>query len=222
MSYILVVLVPCLLLGIGTSLWVHAAVRKWSKVKTVKGLRGCEAAQVILDRGGVSGVKICRTKGHLTDHYDPRTRTLRLSDKIYDSTSVAAVGIAAHEAGHAIQHDQAYAALGLRTALVPLAGIGSSIGYIVMLLGLLFHPYLILLGCALFSLVLLFQIVTLPVEFNASARAKKLALEVGLVTEQEVDGVSDVLRAAAMTYVAAVITTGLTLAWYLFRAFSGD
>jgi Zn-dependent membrane protease YugP len=155
----------------------------------------------------------------LSDHYNPVNKTLALSDPVYDSDSVAAIGVATHEAGHAIQHARHYAPLWVRSALVPTANIGSSIGYMVMLFGLfLSSQNMVLIGAVLFSAVLLFQVVTLPVEFNASNRAKALVLEHGIVTMDERRGVDAVLNAAALTYVAAAVSTLLTLLYFLFRS----
>lgn len=147
------------------------------------------------------------------------TRTLALSDGVYNSTSVAAIGVAAHEAGHALQHAENYIPLWIRSLLVPTAGIGSSLGYFVMLIGLLLTaPGLVLVGAILFSMVLLFQIVTLPVEFDATRRAKALVLEEGIVSEREREGMDRVLNAAALTYVAAAVSTLFTLLYFLFRS----
>jgi Zn-dependent membrane protease YugP len=154
----------------------------------------------------------------LSDHYNPVTKTLALSDGVYGSTSVAAVGIASHEAGHALQHAQHYGPLRLRSLLVPTASIGSNLGYGVMFLGLFIDPALVLIGAVIFSAVLLFQIVTLPVEFDASNRAKALVLEQGIIHPGEREGVDKVLNAAALTYVAAMVSTVLTLLYFLLRA----
>jgi Zn-dependent membrane protease YugP len=158
----------------------------------------------------------------LSDHYNPATKKLALSEPVYGTSSLAAIGVACHEAGHAIQHARHYKPLWLRSALVPTAKIGSSLGYIVMAVGVMMQSVkgqnVVLLGALLFSGVLLFQIVTLPVEFDASARAKRLAVEQGLVLPQEREGIDRVLNAAALTYVAAAITTLLTLLYFLMRA----
>jgi Zn-dependent membrane protease YugP len=155
----------------------------------------------------------------LSDHYNPLNKTLALSEPVYDSNSIAAVGVATHEAGHAIQHARNYAPLWVRSALVPTANIGSGIGYFVMMIGLfLSSANMVLFGAVLFSAVLLFQIVTLPVEFNASNRAKALVVEYGIVTMDERRGMDRVLNAAALTYVAAAISTLLTLLYFLMRA----
>jgi Zn-dependent membrane protease YugP len=185
----------------------------------MRGLTGAQAAQELLRGAGITDVSIVRSQGMLSDHYNPVNKTLALSDAVYDSDSVAAIGVATHEAGHAIQHARHYAPLWLRSALVPTANIGSSIGYMVMLFGLfLASQNMVLIGAVLFSAVLLFQVVTLPVEFNASNRAKALVLEHGIVTRDERRGVDAVLNAAALTYVAAAVSTLLTLLYFLFRS----
>ncbi|HSF43627.1 MAG TPA: zinc metallopeptidase [Thermoanaerobaculia bacterium] len=210
---------PALLLSLWASFRTKSAFNKYERVRTMRGLSGAQAAQILLDRAGIHDVKIVATHGTLTDHYNPVTKTLALSEPVYGSSSVAAVGVACHEAGHAIQHAQAYKPLWLRSALVPTAGIGSSLGYMVMLGGLLFSSTnMVLIGAMLFSAVLLFQVVTLPVEFDASARAKKLAFENGIVMEQERAGMSKVLNAAALTYVAAAVSTLMTLLYFLVRS----
>ncbi|MDA1183309.1 MAG: zinc metallopeptidase [Acidobacteria bacterium] len=209
--------------GLGLSLWASARVKssfkKYSKVRTARGLTGAEAAQVLLRGAGITNVKIVRSHGVLSDHYNPVSKTLALSESVYGSDSVAAVGVATHEAGHAIQHARHYAPLWVRSALVPTANIGSSIGYFVMMIGVFMaSTNMVLVGAVLFSTVLLFQVVTLPVEFNASNRAKALVVEYGIVTAQERKGVDAVLNAAALTYVAAAVSTLLTLLYFLWRS----
>ncbi|HWP85193.1 MAG TPA: zinc metallopeptidase [Terriglobia bacterium] len=209
--------------GLALSLWasfrVKSAFHKYSQVRSLRGLTGAEAAEEMLRRAGVTGVRILRSHGLLSDHYNPLNRTLNLSEAVYDSTSIAAVGVATHEAGHAIQHARNYAPLWVRSALVPTANIGSGIGYMVMVLGLVMaSTNMVLVGALLFSAVLLFQIVTLPVEFNASNRAKALVVEYGIVSPQERVGIDKVLNAAALTYVAAAVSTLLTLLYFLMRA----
>ena len=214
-----VFILPALVLSLWASWRTHAAFKKYSQVRTLRGLTGAQAAQEMLRRAGIPDVQVVPTHGFLSDHYNPANRTLALSEATYASNSVAAVGVACHEAGHAIQHAEGYKAMWLRSALVPTANIGSSAGYFVMLGGLLFHSAsLIYFGALLFSAVLLFQIVTLPVEFDASARAKRLAVETGIVLPQERAGMDKVLNAAAMTYVAAVVSTLMTLLYYLLAA----
>jgi uncharacterized protein len=216
--YLLFVL-PALALSLWASWRTKSAFNKFSRVRTARGLTGAQAAQEMLRGAGISGVQVVPTHGFLSDHYNPVNKTLALSEATYASNSVAAVGVACHEAGHAIQHAQNYKPMWLRSALVPTANIGSSLGYIVMIGGLLFQSSnTIYLGALLFSAVLLFQIVTLPVEFDASARAKRLAVENGIVLPQEREGMDKVLNAAAMTYVAAAVATLMTLLYYLLRA----
>jgi len=209
---------PGLILSLWASWRVKSNFRKYSAVRSMRGLTGAQAAAELLRQGGIRDVRVERSHGMLSDHYNPATRTLALSDGVYGSTSVAAIGIASHEAGHALQHAQNYGPLGLRSALVPTAGIGSGIGYFMMFLGLFIHPALVLIGAILFSAVLLFQIVTLPVEFDASRRAKALVLERGLIYPGEREGMDKVLNAAALTYVAAVVGTLLTLLYFLMQA----
>jgi Zn-dependent membrane protease YugP len=209
--------------GLALSLWasyrVKQAFNKYSRVRPASGLTGAQAAAELLRSAGIGDVKIVRAHGVLSDHYNPITKTLALSDQVYGSSTIAAVGVATHEAGHAIQHAQHYAPLWLRSALVPTANIGSSIGYFVMLIGVFMSSTnMVLVGAVLFSAVLLFQIVTLPVEFNASSRAKALIVQQGIVSPSERRGVDSVLNAAALTYVAAAVSTLLTLLYFLFRS----
>lgn len=218
--YLLFIL-PALALSLWASWKTKSAFNKFSKVRTLRGLTGAQAAQEMLRGAGISDVQVVPTHGFLSDHYNPVNKTLALSEATYASNSVAAVGVACHEAGHAIQHAQGYKPMWLRSALVPTANIGSSMGYIVMIGGLMFQSAnAIYLGAVLFSAVLLFQVVTLPVEFDATARAKRLAVENGIVLPQEREGMDKVLNAAAMTYVAAVVSTLMTLLYYLLRASS--
>ncbi len=214
-----VFIIPALLLSMWASFQVKRNFSKYSKVPTASGLSGAQAAQRLLDGAGIGDVTIKSARGMLTDHYNPIDRSLNLSEGVYGSRSIAAIGVACHEAGHAIQHATQYKALGLRSALVPTAKIGSSLGYIVMLAGLfLASTNTVLVGAVLFSGVLLFQIVTLPVEFDASNRAKALVSEYGIVTQQERQGMDKVLNAAALTYVAAAVSTLMTLLYFLMRA----
>lgn len=221
----LVFILPALALSLWASWRTRRAFNKYSRVRTLSGLTGAQAARKLLDAAGIHDVEIVPTRGTLSDHYNPVTRKLALSEPVYGTASVAAVGVACHEAGHAIQHATKYAPLWLRSALVPTANIGSSLGYIVMMIGL-FLVYagsalgqqVVLFGAVLFSAVLLFQVITLPVEFDASARAKRLAFEHGIVIAQERDGMAKVLNAAALTYVAAVVSTLMTLLYFLLRS----
>lgn len=214
-----VFMAPALALSLWASWRVKANFNKYSTVQSVRGITGAEAAAELLRRADIGDVTIVRTQGRLSDHYNPVTKTLALSDGVYDSTSIAAVGVATHEAGHAIQHAQNYTPLWVRSLLVPTANIGSRIGYFVMVIGLFIaSSNMVLLGAVLFSAVLLFQVVTLPVEFNASSRAKSLVVEYGIILPQERVGVDRVLNAAALTYVAAAVTTLLTLLYFLMRS----
>lgn len=213
------VLLPGLVLSGWASWKTHAAFKKYSQVRADRGLTGAQAAQLMLDSAGIHDVRIVPTSGFLSDHYNPLNKTLALSESVYSSPSVAAVGVACHEAGHAIQHAHNYAPMWLRSALVPTANIGSSLGMIVVMAGFFLHlANLVWIGVILFSAVVLFQLVTLPVEFDASSRAKKLALEYGIVSPREHVGMNKVLDAAAMTYVAAAISSILTLAYYVMLA----
>ena len=218
LKYILFVMVPGLIISGIASWMVRSAFSKYSQVRSINGLTGAEAAQRLLDRAGIVDVEIVPVQGMLSDHYDPTHKRLALSPDVYGSNSIAAIGVATHEAGHAIQHATNYAPLGLRSKLVPAAQFGSSAGYMVMALGLFINPFVVGIGAAIFALTLLFQLVTLPVEFDATARAKRLVLEAGIVYPEERVGMDRVLNAAAMTYVAAAITTLLTLLYYLNRA----
>ena len=210
---------PALIFSLWASWRTKANFKTYSRVPVSSGMSGAEAAQRILDGAGIRDVSVGRSRGLLSDHYNPVKKTLALSDGVFDSRSLAAVGIAAHEAGHAIQHAKGYAPLKLRSLLVPTAGIGSNLGYIVMLMGLLFASQnMVLVGAVLFSAVLLFQLVTLPVEFDASNRAKALVVKQGIVGVDERRGMDKVLNAAAMTYVAAVASSLATLLYFLFRA----
>lgn len=217
MGAYLIFMLPALLLSLWASFRTKSAFNKYSRVRTARGLTGAQAAQEMLSRAGVHDVKIVPSHGFLSDHYNPMNKTLALSQPVYDSPSVAAVGVACHEAGHAIQHAVGYKPLWLRSTLVPMASIGSTMSYIVILLGLFFlrSPQMIYFGAALFSAVVLFQLITLPVEYDASARAKRLAVENGIVLAQEREGMDRVLNAAALTYVAAAISSIATLLYYL-------
>jgi Zn-dependent membrane protease YugP len=215
----LLFMLPALALSLWASFRTKSAFNKYSRIRAATGLTGAQAASRMLSSAGISDVEIVRAHGVLSDHYNPVTKKLALSEPVYDQPSVAAIGVACHEAGHAIQHAQKYAPLWLRSILVPTANIGSSIGYIVMVFGLIMSSAnMVLAGAVLFSMVLLFQVVTLPVEFDASARAKQLAFANGIVLESERQGMAKVLNAAALTYIAAAISTLLTLLYFLMRA----
>lgn len=216
--YIIMVLLPGMLISGVASWMVKSAFNKYSQVGSRRGITGARAAKELLDRAGIYDVEIVPTHGFLSDHYNPARKQLALSEPVYSSTSVAAIGVATHEAGHAIQHATNYAPLWIRSALVPIASIGSNLGYFVMVIGLFVSMYMVMFGAILFAGVLLFQIVTLPVEFDASARAKRLVVESGIIYPDEREGIDRVLNAAAMTYVAAAISTLLTLLYFLLRS----
>lgn len=209
------------------ALWAQFAVKsafqRWSKVPTRAQRTGAEVARYVLDQGGTQGVRIEAANGFLSDHYDPRNKVLRLSPEVYSGRSVAAVGVAAHEAGHAIQHAQRYPALTFRNLVVPTASLGSSLGMPLILLGVFTNVIgLVLIGLVFFSVVVFFQLLTLPVEFNASRRAVQLLQGEGLVQSAEEErGVKAVLTAAALTYVAAA-ATGLFQLLYLVLRVSGS
>ena len=205
------------LVGVVLSLLASGKVKstfaKYSQVRNSRGITGAQAAEQVLRTAGIYDVRIERVGGNLTDHYDPRTKVLRLSDSVYGQTSVAAVGVAAHECGHALQHNVGYLPLRIRSAIVPAANIGSRLGIPIILLGVLLgsNYFLIELGIWVFSLAVLFQIVTLPVEFNASNRAMTMMERYGILSGQELRSTRKVLSAAAMTYVAAAASSILQL-----------
>lgn len=214
---------PALLLGLWAQFKVKGAFNKYSQVKTYVGLTGAEVARRILDINGLNNVRVEETNGFLSDHYDPQNKVLRLSPQVYRSNSVAANGIAAHESGHALQDQQAYGALKLRSAIVPTVQIGSWLGPIIFMVGLFmsstFGTQVATIGLALFALTAVFSLITLPVEFDASRRAKAILATSGMVYNQEMDGVNKVLDAAALTYVAAAIQAITSVLYYAFLLF---
>ncbi len=207
-TYLYLVL-PCVLLSLWASSRVNSTFQKYSKQISLRRITGADAAQRVLRANGVSGVNIQRVSGNLTDHYDPKTNVIRLSDSVYDSASVAAIGVACHEAGHAVQYAQSYGPIKLRAAIIPVTNFGSRLAMPLILLGLLLSAFaetsytLVYLGIACFSLSIVFQLVTLPVEFNASRRALQAIENSEILTEDEQRGAKKTLSAAAMTYVAA-------------------
>lgn len=207
---------PALLLGLWAQMRVRSSFNRYAKVGNRSGMTGAIAARRLLDAQGLFNVTVEESRGFLSDHYDPRSKALCLSQDVYRNSSIAAVGIAAHEAGHAIQDQQNYAVLGLRTAVVPTAQIGSWLGPILFFIGLFIHPQIAWLGVGLFALTTVFTLVTLPVEFNASHRAKQLLVAHGILAGDEMVGVNRVLNAAAMTYVAAAAQSISTLMYYAF------
>ena len=207
-TYVYLVL-PCLLLSLWASAHVNSTFKKYSAQYSRRGITGADAAARVLAANGVRGVRIEHISGDLNDHYDPRTNVIRLSDNVYGSTSTAAIGVACHEAGHAVQYAQGYAPIKLRSAVIPLTNFGSRLAMPLILIGLLFSSmgqlsnFFIYLGIACFGLSLVFQLVTLPVEFNASRRALDAISQTGILTEEEQVGARKTLTAAALTYVAA-------------------
>ena len=220
-TYMLIIISA--LISLFAQFLVNSRFSKYSRVGSRSGMTGAQAAERILQSQGIYDVAIQRVSGKLTDHYDPRNKTLNLSDAVYASTSVAAVGVAAHECGHAIQHARGYAPLSFRSALVPVANIGSQLSWLFIILGIFFggSHTLIMIGILMFSAAVLFQLVTLPVEFNASGRALKLLSETGILQKDEVSDTRKVLSAAALTYVAAATTAVLQLL-RLLRLFGGN
>jgi Zn-dependent membrane protease YugP len=215
----LVVMLPGLALSLWASFRVKTTFKRYSEVRSQSGMTGAEAANAVLRRKGVKGVSIEPTQGILSDHYDPGERVLRLSEEVYHGTSLAALGVAAHEAGHAIQHAAGYQPMKFRSAVVKPAAIGSNLGMILAGIGVMVHASgMIWLGIVLFSAFVLFTLATLPVEFNASTRAIAALREAGIIAPQEVEGTSAVLRAAALTYVAAAISAITQLLYLLWQA----
>lgn len=203
-------IIVAMLISLAASGNVSATYRRYSKIANMRGMTAAEAAERILKGAGIYEVRIERIEGELTDHYDPKNKVVRLSESVYHSTSVAAIGVAAHECGHVIQHYGGYFPIRVRNAIVPVVNFGSKLSWPLILLGVLFGlTNLVDIGIILFSLVLVFQIVTLPVEFNASKRAITIIREEGILQGEEVTGARKVLNAAALTYVAGVIATAL-------------
>ena len=210
-TYILIIIAAIISL---IAQWrVNSAFSKYSRVASMSGMTGAQAARMILQSNGINDVSVQRISGKLTDHYNPSTKVLNLSESVYGSTSVAAIGVAAHECGHAIQHARGYFPLSLRTALAPVANIGSQLSWVFIIVGaiLSFNQTLITIGIIMFSAAVLFQLVTLPVEFNASARALEQLESNGILYRDEVSQTRKVLSAAALTYVAAAATAILQL-----------
>lgn len=206
----LIYILPGFLLALYAQSKIRANFDKYSRVTNREGLTGRSVAEAILKNHGIYDVTIDRVRGSLTDHYDPSHKVLRLSDPVYDSTSIAALGIAAHECGHAIQHHESYAPLSMRNAIVPAANLGSNLSFVFIFIGLFAFQPLLKLGIALFAITVLFQLLTLPVEYNASHRAKVILAD-GILSGEEMVGVERILSAAALTYVASLLTAIGTL-----------
>lgn len=202
--YYIILVVPAILLALWAQGKVSSTFRRYSQVRPRNGMTGAQAAEAVLRANGVTGVRIERVGGNLTDHFDPREGVIRLSDSVYDASTVAAVGVAAHEAGHAAQYALEYAPIKIRNAIIPVSRIGSMMSWPLLLIGLVFNSQsLITLGILFFLAAVVFQLVTLPVEFNASTRAIAALADGGYLTEEELPGARKTLSAAAMTYVAA-------------------
>lgn len=211
-DWTILLVLPALFFGIWAQMKVQSTYKKYSAFPTQRGMTGAAAARRILDENGLSHIRIEHIRGNLNDHFDPRAGVIRLSDAVHDSKSAAAIGVAAHEAGHAVQHAKGYAPIKLRSAIVPVTRFGSMLAIPLFFIGLLMaSDYLMLFGIVLYALVAFFQLVTLPVEFNASSRAMKVIRSSGMLTEQECSAAREVLTAAALTYVAALVSSLATL-----------
>lgn len=212
-----VIVIPCLILSMVASARVNSTFKRYSQQISSRHITGRDAAMRVLSANGVTNVRIERVSGNLTDHFDPKTNVIRLSGSVYDNPSTAAIGVACHEAGHAVQYAQAYFPMKVRAAIIPITNLGSRLAMPLILLGILFSTFgnfsytLVYIGIACFSLSLLFQLVTLPVEFNASRRAMRAIEDAQILTQQEQQGARKTLRAAAMTYVAAVAVAAAQL-----------
>ena len=214
-----IMMAPVLILSLFASWRVKSAFKKYSKIGSQSRMTGAQVAEAILSRNGLSHVGVSEARGFLSDHYDPSKKVVKLSPNVYNSNSVAAVGVAAHETGHAVQHAKAYGPLTLRNMMVPVASFGSNFAWIIIIAGFFMNMLgLVKIGIVLFSAVVVFQLITLPVEFNASSRAKLMLQEYGLVSQSDVRGVNKVLNAAAMTYVAAAASAIMTLLYFLIRS----
>lgn len=211
-DWTILLVIPGFIISVWAQIKVSTTFNKYSKMTTARGLSGYAAARQILDANGLYNVKIEQIRGELTDHYDPRANVIRLSESVYHATSPAAIGVAAHEAGHAIQYATGYSPIKVRANLVPITNIGSMLSMPIFIIGLIFaFPLLTNVGIILYSLVALFQLVTLPVEFDASSRAMSVLQSSGMLNDDELAASNKVLSAAAMTYVAALLTSLLTL-----------
>ena len=212
MTYLLLVL-PCIILSLWASSNVKNTFNKYASKRSIRGLTGAQAAQNILQSNGITNIRIGRVSGTLSDHFDPKTNTIRLSDDVYDSASIASIGVACHEAGHAVQHATHYLPIKLRAAVIPITNFGSKLAMPLIVIGLLLsflgnYSYtLVYIGIGCFALTLLFELITLPVEFNASYRAIQGIQQSNLLTTDEIKGAKKTLQAAALTYIAATATT---------------
>ena len=211
-DWTVLIVLPALIFSVWAQINVKSTFDKYSKIHTRRGYTGADAARRVLNENGLFNVSIERVQGHLTDHYDPRANVIRLSDSVYSSTSAAAIGVACHEAGHAVQHAKGYFPIKVRMAIIPMTKFGSALAMPIFFIGLLFAmPALLSLGIILYATVALFQLITLPVEFNASARALEAIGSSGMFDSEEKKAARKVLTAAALTYVAALASSLLTL-----------
>ena len=207
-----ILLIPAILFSLYAQTKISGTFQRYSRVASRNGYTASDVARRVLDMNGLNNVRIERVRGNLTDHYDPRHKVLRLSDTVHSSTSIAAVGVAAHEAGHAVQHSTGYVPLFMRNTIAPVASFGSSMSWILIMAGFLMRWFeLIQIGIIFFTAVVLFQLITLPVEFNASKRAIAMLTDSGIITSEEITPAKKVLNAAALTYVAAALTAVMQL-----------
>jgi len=219
----LIFMAPAFVLALIATFITKSTFAKYGKVRARSGMTGAQAAAHLMQAEGLHDVKIEATRGFLSDHYDPGSRTLRLSPDVHNSSSLSAIGVACHEAGHALQHAHRYAPLAIRSAMVPVTQFGSNASYILILLGFFLGAVsLIKVGVLLFAAVVLFAIVTLPVEWDATSRAKRLMVSSGIVSPQEQSGAGAVLNAAFLTYIASAVTAVMTLLYYLLLLGGGD
>ncbi|HKM39812.1 MAG TPA: zinc metallopeptidase [bacterium] len=214
-----IVVLPAIILALYAQFKVQATFQRYLQVRAQNGMTGADVARMLLRKQGLEGVRVESVPGRLTDHYDPRDRTVRLSQQVFHGNSLAAIGVAAHETGHALQHATDYVPLSVRSSLVPVANVGSQLGLPLALFGYIFQSgFMLQFGIMLFSLAVLFQLVTLPVEFNASSRALRLLAGQGVLAASEIGGAKAVLSAAALTYVAATLSAVLQLLRLLLMA----
>ena len=225
MTYMLLVVLPGMVLSGGASWLVKRTFKKYESYGTQSGLTGAESARLMLERAGVTNCKIEPIGGRMSDHYDPRDRTLRLSEPVYNARSISAIGVACHEAGHALQHAQGYKWLQMRSSMVPVTNIASKMSMPVLMIGMMMlslapvlGQWVVLVGVALFAAAVIFSVITLPVEWDASARAKTAMVNAGFVNAEEASGANKVLNAAFLTYLASAIASIMTLLYYLHRS----
>jgi uncharacterized protein len=215
----IIMIIPAFVLSVFAQFRVRSTYSRYSKIPSSRGINGAQAARRLLEAEGITDVAIELSRGFLSDHYDPRTKVLRLSESVYSGDSLASVGVAAHEVGHAIQHARGYVLLRLRSALVPISALGSNLAWPLLIIGFIFMAKsLIMAGILFFTFAVIFQIITLPVEFNASWRAVQALPAAGILTDTEVQGARKVLSAAALTYVAAAAMAVMQLLYFLLRS----